>query len=151
MNVEYINPFLETAKNIFKQMCNIDISKGNLILKNGKILSNEIRFIIGITGDVSGNVAFNMDKKTALKISSLMMMGMPITEFNDLSRSALAEMSNMIAGNSSIHFLTMGKTINITPPMMIEGKNSVVYQDATICVPIIIDTDCIMEVDICLK
>ena len=42
-----------------------------------------------------------MDKPVALQIASAMMMGMTITELDEMSKSAIAESANMILGNAA--------------------------------------------------
>lgn len=150
MKVEYINPFLESTLEIFKQVCNWNLSKGDLFIKNQPTVPNEIRLIIGITGDIEGNVSFNMKKEFALEIASSMMMGMPVNELDEISRSALCELSNMIAGNCSSKLYKMGKEVNITPPLLMIDNTGKIYQDKTICLPLIYNNNTI-EVDISIK
>ena len=41
--------------------------------------------ILGIIGDVKGNVVYSTDIESAKKIASTMMMGAPVTEFDELA------------------------------------------------------------------
>jgi hypothetical protein len=43
----------------------------------------------------------SLSKETALSVASLMMGGMLVTELDDLSKSAISELGNMIMGNTA--------------------------------------------------
>lgn len=159
MKVEYINPFLVSSVDIFKQVCHLDIdienSKRKLFIKTLPTIPDEVRLTIGITGDIKGNVSLNMNKETALFIASCMlksMMGMDMqfTELDDMVRSTISELGNMIAGNSSSVFYSMSKSINITPPMLMIENTGKIYQDKTLCVPLFIGEHKI-EIDVSIK
>lgn len=76
---------------------------------------------------------------------------MEVKELDDMAKSAISELGNMIAGNSAGFFMEMGKNINITPPSMYTGSNMTVYayKGKTLCVPMKIE-DQVVEIDISL-
>ncbi|MDP4145902.1 MAG: chemotaxis protein CheX [Bacillota bacterium] len=152
MKVEYINPFLTASSDILKQVCNINVEKKPLFIKQGILNLKEITITVGITGDVKGNLILNLDKSTALIIASRMMGGFEVTELNEIAASAVSELGNMIAGQSGMHFSSLNKNIDITPPIMhINSKDAQMnYEQQTVCVPMHLDVDGIIEVDISL-
>lgn len=150
MKVEYVNPFLTASKDIFSQVCNININKNQLYVKQGFVKLNDVTITVGITGDVKGNIIINLNKETAMAIASKMMGGYEVTELNEITTSAVSELCNMIAGQSGIHFNEMQKNIDITPPIIqINNENSLInYEKQTVCVPLGLDIGKIMELDI---
>lgn len=153
MKVEYVNPFLEAFYDVILQVINVKSVKGKLYIKEGsQSKSGEVIISIGVTGDLNGNVLMNMDEDTAKYIASKMMFGMEVSVFDDMAKSAIAELGNMIAGNSAAFFAKMDKIINITPPTLYTGKNLNIYNYKTqnLCIPMSVDGK-IIEIDICIN
>lgn len=67
-----------------------------------------------------------------------MMMGMPVDELDELSKSALSELANMIMGNSATLLFNAGVNIDITPPTLMMGDNMQISAGSmrTVCVPL---------------
>lgn len=150
MKVEFINPFLISSVDILKQVCNINVGKERLFLKRGFTQLKDITITIGITGDVKGNLILGFDRDAAMQIASRMMGGFPVTELNEITASAIAEICNMIAGQSGIHFSDMNTNIDITPPIMQINKDEAKmnYANQAICIPLSLDIGGTLEVDI---
>lgn len=124
MDVSIINPFLEAVKNILGQFGVQDIKRGNLYKKEQMSVKTDVSAIIGIIGSFKGNVAYSMSKNTAIKIVSAMMMGMPVTELDEMGKSAIGELSNMITATASTILSENGYKIDITPPTIIYGEDA---------------------------
>ena len=79
-----------------------------------------------------------------------MMMGMPVTEFDEMSKSAISEMSNMIMGNAATILYNRGINIDITPPSLLMGENMQITPSKmkTICIPLLIGEGDKIELDI---
>ena len=56
-------------------------------------VDTDITAVVGMVGQVRGNIAYSMAEDTAKKIVSAMMMGMPVEELDEMGRSALGEFS----------------------------------------------------------
>ena len=150
MNVEYINPFIQASRSVLKTTVNMEISVGKVYLKTAPYSSNYIAIMIGLMGKLKGQVIINMDKPMASKIASGMMMGMPVNELDEISKSAVAEAANMILGNAATIFYNQGIKIEITPPSLIMGENMLISTPKMkiICVPLIICSGGTIELDI---
>ncbi|OPZ93672.1 MAG: CheY-P phosphatase CheX [Firmicutes bacterium ADurb.Bin419] len=150
MNVEYINPFIEASQAVLKQTANIDARLGNVTLKESPYTSDSVVIIVGLTGKIRGQAIFSMTKKVALSIASSMMFGMPVTELDEISKSAISELTNMILGNAATILYSKGIGIEITPPSFLMGDNLQISPTKmkTISVPLIFNEDDRMEVDI---
>lgn len=123
MDVKYVNPFLEAIKRTLEQLDVIDFKRGNITKKDNMHVDMDITAVVGIVGDIRGNVAYSFSQETAKQIVSAMMMGATVTTLDSLARSAIGELSNMITGASASLFSGMGKIIDITPPSIIFGKD----------------------------
>jgi len=150
MNVEYINPFIEASQTVLKQTANIDAKLGNVFLKNSPYKSDCVVIIVGLTGKIRGQAIFSMAKKVAMDIASAMMGGMPITELDEMGKSAISELSNMILGNAATILYKKGIGIEITPPSLLMGDNLQISPNKmkTICIPLIFSDGQQMEIDI---
>jgi len=153
MNIEYINPFIEASQTVLKQVANVDAKLGKVYLRSSPYMGESILIIVGITGKMRGQTIFTMNKKVAFMIASAMMFGMPVDELNEISKSALSELTNMILGNTATLLYNKGIGIEITPPSLLLGENLQISPSKmqTICVPLYLtDTD-ILEIDISVE
>lgn len=151
MNAEHINPFLISATKILKDMCFIDCKIGKPFLADCKFKDDAVVIVIGVTGEMRGQVLIEMSHSVACHIASKMCM-MTVTEMDELSQSAIGELGNMIMGNAATIFSTKGIGIDITPPVLAIGNMSFSnLETKNICVPLIFDTDKRIGVNIALR
>lgn len=150
MNVEYINPFINVSVNLIKMVCNADAKRGQIYIKNSPFKTDSVAIIIGVAGEFKGQVFFSMDENTACKIASSMMMGMEVTSLDEMSKSAIAELGNMIMGNVSTEFYNSGIKIDITPPTVLVGKDMNISTKGikTICIPLELGDMGKVEIDV---
>lgn len=153
MNIEYINPFIEASQLVLKQIASIDAKLGKVYLKNSSYKSESVIILVGLTGKIRGQAIFNMSKKVAMNIASCMMFGMPVVEFDEISRSAISEMTNMILGNAATLLYNRGTNVEITPPSLLMGENLEISQNKmkTICIPLYINENDTIELDISVE
>ncbi len=140
MKAEYINPFLESARQVMEQMIQIRPSTGQLTLKDVIIREQGVWIQIGISGQMKGDVIFGLNKEVAIRIVSAMMGGFTVTEIDEMGRSAISELGNMISGNASTIFYNHGVRVDITPPKVIDvSEGSRLYARQALTVPLILD------------
>lgn len=70
MNVEYINPFIESLSNYFTSKLGCEADRGDLGVSKGEVNVREFAAFIGYSGSVQGIVAILFPVKTALAIAS---------------------------------------------------------------------------------
>ncbi len=138
MDERYVKPFTDSIEGIFSNFGFGDITRGNINKKDSFTCKYNLTTIIGLSGKIKGNVALSMSYETARKIASAMMMGMEVTEIDEISVSALGEITNMICGQAAIALSIQDLPVNITPPTIIHGDNikAVISQVETIVVDI---------------
>jgi chemotaxis protein CheX len=151
MNAEHINPFLIAATKILKDMCFIDVTIGKPYIKNTEFTNNTLVIMIGVTGEMRGQVMIAFENNVACDIASKMCM-MPITVMDELSTSAICELGNMIMGNTATVFSTKGVGIDITPPTICSGNVAFTNNfTKNICIPLVYDNDKTIEFNLAMK
>jgi len=123
MDVKYINPFIQGLLDVVSMLGMTSMTRTGLAKKAYLQTENEVNIIIGLTGEVKGNIVFSMPEATAKNIASAMMAGVPVEKLDLIPKSALCELANMIAGNSASKLEGLGLRFNVTPPTLITGKN----------------------------
>lgn len=138
MKQEYINPFIKASIEVLGQTTGVSFKTGAPYVKKGPYTANNLLIMLGVTGGIRGNVIISMNIDTAKDIASRMMMGMPVDDLNDMSKSALCELGNMIMGNVATLLYNIGLQIDITPPSILTADNLKISPSAsvTICVPL---------------
>lgn len=152
MKVEYINPFIKASTSVLNTLTQKEFSTGKPYIKDSPFDSSDVIILLGITGEVRGQAMIILSEQIARGIASAMMMGMPVESLDDMAKSALSEMGNMIMGNSATLLFNDGITVDITPPTLMVGKNVLIssHDMRTISIPITSELGTI-EFDISLK
>lgn len=123
MNAIYINAFLNSIAHVLGQFGITEISKGSYSIKENMVIDKDVTAFVGIVGELRGNVSYSLSMQTAKNIVSAMMMGMSVNELDEMSRSAIAELSNMFTGNAALSLEKEKVFIDITPPSVIQGED----------------------------
>lgn len=136
-----MNPFIESFATIMPQLGFGNVQKGNLSVKGRELKSSGVIIIVGIVGAIKGNVVYSIDIESAKQIASRMMMGMPVNELDDMSQSALSELTNMLTANAATIFSNSGLSIDISTPTMLYGENINVKMSSAqvLCIQLLAD------------
>jgi chemotaxis protein CheX len=123
MRVEYINPFVEAAYNVLKEVLQIDVKRGDLYLKESTMKIMGVAALVGLAGDVEGRVLFDMTKVTGLKVAGAMNFGEEFKTFDDMAKSTITELANMITAQAITKLFDLGFKFDLTPPALFIGDN----------------------------
>lgn len=136
MDIRYINSFITGLLHISNMLGLHNMQRTALGKKEKLMTDNDVNVIMGLVGDVKGNVVLSMQEKTACSIASVMMGGMPVESFDYMPKSAVCEMSNMVVGHTLMQIEKTGLLLSITPPVLISGNNliSLISQVETIAI-----------------
>ncbi|NMA66409.1 MAG: chemotaxis protein CheX [Clostridiaceae bacterium] len=153
MNVEYINPFIEASQSVLMMMTGNKPELGKVYIRNSPYESDNIVVIVGVTGSIRGQVVIALGKEAATKIASAMMGGMQIDELDEISKSAIAELANMIMGNTATLLSGKGVGVEITPPSLLTGEKLTIAPAnmKTISIPLKIGSENMMEINVSLE
>jgi chemotaxis protein CheX len=122
MRVEYINPFVEAAFNVLKEVLITDVKRGDLYLKSTTMQIQGVAALVGLAGDVEGRVLFDMTKATALSVASAM-NGETMTVLDDMVKATITELANMITAQAVTKLHDLGFRFDLTPPALFTGDN----------------------------
>ena len=137
MNADFINPFLMSATKIMQEICQTEMKIGKPYVKTTEFENKSVAVMIGITGELKGQVIMAFEFNKALDVASKM------------SISAISELGNMIMGNAATIFSTKGYVIDITPPSVCHGDMTITQSyTQNICVPIHSGDEVALELNI---
>jgi len=139
VKAEVINPFLESARTVIQQVVQVSPSTGSLGVKEIQPVEDHIWIQIDMTGHFSGMVIFGLQEEVALRIVSAMMGGFVLTEMDEMGRSAISELGNMISGNASTILSNQGYDVDITPPKVIQSEGGQAAPRKALCIPLVMD------------
>lgn len=151
LNVKHINPFLQASLVIFESMVQMKLSVGKPGLADLSFSERTFILQVGVTGEMKGQILLTMTEEQAKRIASRMMYGMEVAELDEMARSALGELSNMIMGNAATLFSTQSILIDITPPMSLIGNKLVMQANVqALRVPLFYEEEEIISLYICI-
>ena len=122
MKASFVTPFVNASIRVLDQLVKVPIERGKLAARPQMFTSQQVNIMCGLTGQVHGQVIYGMSVLTSTKIAARM-SGMTINGFDELTASAIAELGNMISGNSVTLLSEEGYICDITPPTIIKGSN----------------------------
>ncbi len=122
MDLKYVSPFMESFENVMPQLGYGNITKGGACFKEQEIINSGVSVIIGIVGKLRGNVVYGLSQAAAKSVASTM-MGMEVEELDDMSKSALSELANMLTAGAATLFYDLGLPVDISTPTLLQGEN----------------------------
>lgn len=152
MDVKILNPFFSSAYDVIREMAGDDVVRGELKLHKQKDYpSKGFAVIIGVTGALEGRVIIDMDQSVAVKFAEVMNME-DIGEFNELVKSSMGEVGNMVSGRAISKLQDSGFDCRISPPTLFEGEKMSISTPIlpTIVVPILLSFG-VIEINLAFK
>ncbi len=128
INAKHVNPFIEAAMAVVKQVAGIEVRRGHLSYKSKVEPSLQVSIIIGIYGFLTGQVVYSFDGRLAEKMVDKLLEGRSPTEKKIMFLDSLGELANMITGNATALLnQRQGEALNITTPAIAAGSNLSVH------------------------
>jgi len=150
MKAKYINPLIGSTKQILSNWISEEnIVMGKPVLKKSPQKFNDVLINIGITGNIKGQAIFGFKYNTFYNIAGKMMMT-EVNELNEMSKSAIGELTNMIMGNTSTAFSNQNIITDITTPVIYEGQINMSSSLQFLCIPFKINNN-LLEVFLTLE
>lgn len=122
MNAEHVNIFINALTGVFQEIAQTNLSINSKGVRTSNKYDKNVVVLVGITGEVRGNIALSMDESYAKGIASSMMCGMPVEVFDEMPQSAIREMANIMMGKVASLFEEVRIMIDITPPTLMTGE-----------------------------
>lgn len=117
MRHEYIEPFVNTALRVVDNVIHCDITMGAASLVKSDSINEDVAIIVKLQGDSDGSIILSMPADTALSVCKAMFL----EDFEALSPAgmdAIAELANMIAGNTTSVLNDMGFDFKVSAPVV---------------------------------
>lgn len=122
MRPDIIHPFVTAAVTFLEKHHHIKVTKGELTPAKSPFPGKDVNVVIGLSGGLQGQVIFCLSLETAGRIASTMLYDIPADEFDEIAKSAVSEMGNIICGNAITSLCQMGISCIITPPSLVLGQ-----------------------------
>ena len=125
MRVEFVNPFIQAAREVLESELGGHAERGNISLQKSAYTTDDVTAVVGVTGAVAGMVLYVMTEATARAIVSKM-MDQEFEEFDALAQSGIGEIGNVITGRAAVLLAEAGYPSDLAPPMLIVGLGTLV-------------------------
>jgi len=123
MQAGVINGLLKATTSVFSSATQCELTMAAPPERLSSPMKEEhVCIMVGTTGALRGQVLLSMTEESALSISNAMMGGLGSGNFDEMAKSCLQELGNMIMGNFSTVLSTDNILIDITPPTLIQGS-----------------------------
>lgn len=137
VDVNTINPFLSSAISVIEMTSQMKATIGKPSVKDTHFTEDSVLIMLGVTGQLEGQVIFEIKEENAKMLASKMMMGYEVPELDEMAMSAISELGNMVMGNAATVFSQQGTLIDITPPAVARGNIVISRQFAVnLCIPL---------------
>lgn len=116
MNVNFINPFIESIREVLSTMALTEAHSAEPYLKNGTRPLGVITGFIKMEGELTrGSIAISFERETVLQICHNM-LGEDVPGINDAVRDLVGELTNMLTGGAKRRLWEMGFNFELATP-----------------------------------
>ncbi len=122
LTFEHIDSFVKATYSVIEMMLNPDMEAERPFFNSDPLSKYEVNVVVGVLGDLQGQVICGMSKETVKKIASQMLFT-EVEEIDAMAESAICELKNIIVGTASTNLSLNGYNCNITPPMFLMDGN----------------------------
>lgn len=138
-----IAPFVRASNNVFRQMLDMEIHKGQAESEGDSFQSQGFTVMVGLTGGWHGWFFLDMSQTTAMKLAHIMTGEEYETVENEEVLLAGAEIANIISGNAitDINNLHSGLNIRLTPPSVFAGEGMSMFNVRLNACSVLLETD----------
>ena len=135
MNVDFVNPFINSTVNALSTMAALTPERGNPYLRGDQKIRSDISGTISVVGETTGSVTVNFPESVAIKMVENM-LGVEIGSLNEDVKDAVGEIANMVAGGAKGELAQKGYSFKIALPVVCVGAGH--YTDYPKDVPCIV-------------
>ena len=120
MRFDYIEPFVDSARETLSKVIQEPVQRGELSLKNSPVPNQGVATLIGITGQVEGRVIFDMNQSTARRLAEAL-NGKTFETLTPFALDTISELANMMIGGAVTVLNNQGFEFSVTPPTIFTG------------------------------
>jgi chemotaxis protein CheX len=112
---------VEVTKEIFETMIMMDVTPGQPLAEHVSKFSCSLSAMVGFAGLKQGNLTIHTPEKVAIGLTQSF-LGTEIEEINEDVQDAMGELANMIAGSLKPIISNDGKSVELSLPSVVYGK-----------------------------
>ncbi|CAM3976681.1 chemotaxis protein CheX [Alkalicoccus chagannorensis] len=135
MKAAHINAVCRAARNIMVDHFKVDVEPDKPYTGKSAVPSNDVSVVLGVSGELTGQIICSVNNGTAKNIVGTMMGGMEVKEMDDMGWSAIQEFGNWVAGSTATELSKESCIIDVTPPVVNEGSSRFHSSKTFITVP----------------
>ncbi|MCZ4337588.1 chemotaxis protein CheX [Shewanella colwelliana] len=122
MNVNFINPFLESLLNVLQTMANMSLTPGKPNLKKDNLAKGDVSGLIGMVGpQTKGSLSITFEEPLILEIMNGMLGEKP-SSINEEVTDLVGEITNMVTGGAKNLLGDKGYEFEMATPIVVSGK-----------------------------
>ncbi|MCP3128340.1 MULTISPECIES: chemotaxis protein CheX [Shewanella] len=130
MNVNFINPFLQSLLNVISTMASMDLTPGKPQVKTDNLAKGDVSGLIGMVGpQTKGSLSITFEQKLALQIMQNMLGENP-GKINEEVTDLVGEITNMVTGGAKNLLGQKGYEFEMATPMVVSGKGHTISHKA---------------------
>lgn len=122
MNKDLATPFFDSLNDTLSMFCGVGITQRSLEVSHQLAPESDVHIFLGVTGEITGTVLLSATRQGAIGLASRM-AGMQLTEFDEMTVSALQELLNITSGAAVTKFSEQGVLADISPPTFLQAHN----------------------------
>jgi chemotaxis protein CheX len=122
MNVEFINPFLESILNVLRTMAMLEAKPGAPEVKKDDIAKGDVTGLIGMASEkAKGTLAITFTEPVIIEITRRM-LGEEVTGIDETVADMVGEITNMVTGGAKRILSEKGYHFDMAIPSVVAGK-----------------------------
>lgn len=130
MNVNFINPFLQSLLNVISTMASMDLAPGKPQIKNDNLAKGDVSGLIGMVGpQTKGSLSITFEQTLVLQIMQNMLGENP-GKINEEVTDLVGEITNMVTGGAKNLLGQKGYEFEMATPMVVSGKGHTISHKA---------------------
>ena len=130
MNVNFINPFLQSLLNVISTMASMDLTPGKPQIKSDNLAKGDVSGLIGLVGpQTKGSLSITFEQKLVLQIMQNMLGENP-GKNNEEVTDLVGEITNMVTGGAKNLLGQKGYEFEMATPMVVSGKGHTISHKA---------------------
>lgn len=122
VDIKYFNPFLQAMDEVLATFGIKDVKRKSIQFKENMFTNMDITAVLGLIGEVRGNISYSFSADMAKKIAGAM-MGVSVPEIDEMAKSAISELSNLITGKGCKILSEADILTDFTTPSLIIGED----------------------------
>lgn len=130
MNVNFINPFLQSLLNVISTMASMNLTPGKPQIKVDNLAKGDVSGLIGLVGpQTKGSLSITFEQKLVLQIMQNMLGENP-GKINEEVTDLVGEITNMVTGGAKNLLGQKGYEFEMATPMVVSGKGHTISHKA---------------------